>query len=405
MEDLPDVQELQQQRYRILGEIASLGDLRPGRLTRRFHRCGKPNCHCQKEGDPGHGPYHVLQFSSGGRQTTRSIPAAQAATVRAQTEEFQRLCRLQRELVEVSEQLCQARLAGAAAGEAPEVVKKSLRGGVRRGVRGGARAVRSPGHGREPRLRGAGDLPAPQGAGGGGTVAGRAPECGPLRSHGAAAAVLLRRRGALRREASQDLHERLGAGHAPACLLPLPRLRPWPFPAGRGLGDGGHGPVPGRAAHGLHGGLDGQLRGSLHPAGGTGWGAGRNQACRAHGRSRRSRHCPGRGPRPGRPGSDRLPRPGRHRHPGAQERNRRSQGQAGGRTGLPARAKSSSCSCGLPNSRTRRAVRDAIRVRSATPQLWKAPPAATPIRNLPSSPGACAGRRTAAASPPPTARS
>ena len=124
MKDLPDVQELLQQRYRILGEIASLGDLRPGRLTSRYHRCGKPNCHCQKEGDPGHGPYHVLQFSSGGRQTTRSIPAAQAETVRAQTEEYQRLCRLQRELVEVSEQLCQARLAGAAAGEAPEVVKK-----------------------------------------------------------------------------------------------------------------------------------------------------------------------------------------------------------------------------------------------------------------------------------------
>ena len=60
----------------------------------------------------------------GGTQTTRSIPAAQAETVRARTEEYQRLCRLQRELVEVSEQLCQVRLAGAAIGEAPEAVEK-----------------------------------------------------------------------------------------------------------------------------------------------------------------------------------------------------------------------------------------------------------------------------------------
>lgn len=103
MEDLPDIR---QQRYRILGEIASLGDLRPGRLTSRFHRCVKPTCHWQKKGDLGHGPSHVLQFSSGGRQTRHSIPAAQAETVRARTEEYQRLCRLQRELVEVSEQLC-----------------------------------------------------------------------------------------------------------------------------------------------------------------------------------------------------------------------------------------------------------------------------------------------------------
>ena len=124
MEDSLDIQSLQRQRYRILGEIASLGDLRPGRLYRRFHRCGKPTCHCQEEGDPGHGPYFVLQFSADGRQTTRSIPAQQADTVRAQTEEYQRLCRLHRELIAVSERLCKARLAAGPAGEASDEDKK-----------------------------------------------------------------------------------------------------------------------------------------------------------------------------------------------------------------------------------------------------------------------------------------
>ena len=124
MEDLPDIEALQRQRYGILGEIASLGDLRPGRLSRRFHRCGKPSCRCQKEGERGHGPYYVLQFSSGGKQTTRSIPAAQAGIVRAQTEECRRLGRLYRELIEVSEQMCQARLGGAADGEASDGGKR-----------------------------------------------------------------------------------------------------------------------------------------------------------------------------------------------------------------------------------------------------------------------------------------
>lgn len=134
MEASLNIESLQRQRYRILGEIASLGDLRPGRLYRRFHRCGKPTCHCQQEGDPGHGPYFVLQFSADGKQTTRSIPAAQADTVRAQTEEYQRLCRLHRELIAVSERLCKVRQA--AAGKASDEDKKGLRRRVRRGGRG-----------------------------------------------------------------------------------------------------------------------------------------------------------------------------------------------------------------------------------------------------------------------------
>ena len=39
MEDPLGIQTLQPQRYRILGEMASLGDLHPGRLSRRFHPC------------------------------------------------------------------------------------------------------------------------------------------------------------------------------------------------------------------------------------------------------------------------------------------------------------------------------------------------------------------------------
>ncbi len=84
-------------------------------MSYRYQRCGKPSCHCQEADDPGHGPYYVLQSSSGGRPTTRSIPAAQANTVRAQTEQYGRLRRLHRELIEVSERQCEARLSAAGA--------------------------------------------------------------------------------------------------------------------------------------------------------------------------------------------------------------------------------------------------------------------------------------------------
>ena len=74
-------------------------------------RCGKPTCRCQHEQDPGHGPYFVLDCQTGGRKTTRSIPADRVAETRAQVEECQRLRRLTSELIEVSEQLCDTRLA------------------------------------------------------------------------------------------------------------------------------------------------------------------------------------------------------------------------------------------------------------------------------------------------------
>lgn len=102
---------LEQRRDRIRSELASIGDLRPGPLREKYMRCGKPTCRCQREDDPGHGPYFVLDCQTAGRRTTRSIPPERVAATRAQVEECQRLRRLTSELIEVSEQLCETRLA------------------------------------------------------------------------------------------------------------------------------------------------------------------------------------------------------------------------------------------------------------------------------------------------------
>ena len=98
-------------RDRIQQELASLGDLRPGSLTRRFLACGNPRCRCKEEGATGHGPYWSLTFKVRGKTVTRSIPEAAVERTRAQIAEHRRFRALAAELVEVSEQLCQARLA------------------------------------------------------------------------------------------------------------------------------------------------------------------------------------------------------------------------------------------------------------------------------------------------------
>ena len=47
---IPDtLDSLTLRRDRIQQEFASLGDLRPGSLTRRLQQCGKPGCRCKAE--------------------------------------------------------------------------------------------------------------------------------------------------------------------------------------------------------------------------------------------------------------------------------------------------------------------------------------------------------------------
>ena len=106
-----DVKDLDARREAIRRELALIGDLRPGSLFERYRKCGKPGCHCAREGDPGHGPNWVLTARVNGRALTRAIPREAVAETRAQIDEYKRLRALTAELVEVSEGLCHARLA------------------------------------------------------------------------------------------------------------------------------------------------------------------------------------------------------------------------------------------------------------------------------------------------------
>jgi len=103
---------LQQRRANILASISAIGALRPGTVSEIYTKCGRPNCHCQQPGDPGHGPYFRLVCNSAGKPTTRSLSAQQAQIVRSEVAECQRLRRLTAELIEVSEQLSEAQLHG-----------------------------------------------------------------------------------------------------------------------------------------------------------------------------------------------------------------------------------------------------------------------------------------------------
>lgn len=124
MTRMRDPEELKRRRDEIRDELGAVGDLRPGSLVGRYRKCGKPNCHCAREEGGGHGPSWSLTRGVGGRTVTRIIPSDAVPRTRQQIAEYQRLRRLTGELVEVSEGLCEALLAGATPGADPGGSKK-----------------------------------------------------------------------------------------------------------------------------------------------------------------------------------------------------------------------------------------------------------------------------------------
>ncbi|MDA8334209.1 MAG: hypothetical protein M0Z41_04305 [Peptococcaceae bacterium] len=104
------LKDLTKQRDAIKAELAEIGDMRPGTLVPRFRKCGKPNCHCAKDGDPGHGPSWALTWKADGKTTARIIPSQAVERVKEQISEFRRFRELSRNLIEISEDLCDAKL-------------------------------------------------------------------------------------------------------------------------------------------------------------------------------------------------------------------------------------------------------------------------------------------------------
>lgn len=107
----PDLDALLQQRDQLKADLTSVGDMRPGSLVPRFRKCGKPSCHCTKKDDAGHGPSYSLTHAVSGKTVTHVIPAGAAVErTREQLDEYRRFRELVRQLIAVSEQICDRQL-------------------------------------------------------------------------------------------------------------------------------------------------------------------------------------------------------------------------------------------------------------------------------------------------------
>src|SRR4051794_5148749 len=102
--------DLESRRAAVQLQITQLGDMRSGSITGTGGRCGNPNCHCHRAGDPGHGPYYRLTRKVNGKTVTETFSSpASLAKAHREVAECQRFRELGDQLLEVNEQICALR--------------------------------------------------------------------------------------------------------------------------------------------------------------------------------------------------------------------------------------------------------------------------------------------------------
>ncbi len=82
---------LQQRIEQLKAEIAALGALRPGTLSRQYNVCGTPGCRCKEDPDQRHGPYHQLSYTWNGRSRSEFVREQEIARVQEQVRNYARL--------------------------------------------------------------------------------------------------------------------------------------------------------------------------------------------------------------------------------------------------------------------------------------------------------------------------
>ena len=104
------IETLHSKKKQILQSISELGDFRQGSLSARYRKCGKPYCHCAKEGSKGHGPLWMVTRAVDGKTVSKSVPPESVDTTFQQIDTFHQFQSLIREYTEVNIKICDAQL-------------------------------------------------------------------------------------------------------------------------------------------------------------------------------------------------------------------------------------------------------------------------------------------------------
>jgi hypothetical protein len=117
----PSLPELEAERDRLYAQLGAVGDFRRGSVSENYRKCGKPNCACAAPDHPGHGPRFLWTRSEGRwKRVGRQLAAGEVEKVRGEIARHAEFASAVGRIIEVNEQICEARPpAGSAVGGDP----------------------------------------------------------------------------------------------------------------------------------------------------------------------------------------------------------------------------------------------------------------------------------------------
>jgi hypothetical protein len=108
------IQQIERRIQRIKTQLAALGEMRPGSLSKQYNVCGKPGCRCKDPNHPQrHGPYYQLSWVHAGKSTTQFIRHPFLHQVKAQLATYKTFRRLTDEWVELALEAAKIKLQAA----------------------------------------------------------------------------------------------------------------------------------------------------------------------------------------------------------------------------------------------------------------------------------------------------
>ena len=99
------IQSLERQIEKIKRELAQLGHLRPGSLSKQYNVCGNPNCKCKATPPKKHGPYYQLSSTRKGKSRSKFVRKEDVGAVRTQLKNYAKLRKLTERWVDLAEEL------------------------------------------------------------------------------------------------------------------------------------------------------------------------------------------------------------------------------------------------------------------------------------------------------------
>ena len=123
MKTTHSIQQIEQRTQKIKTQLVTLGDMRPGSLSKQYNVCGKPGCRCKDPENPQrHGPYYQLSWVHSGKSTTQFVRRPFLSLVKTELATYKRFRQLTDEWVELALQAAKMKLQ--AAKEAAKVASK-----------------------------------------------------------------------------------------------------------------------------------------------------------------------------------------------------------------------------------------------------------------------------------------